>query len=119
MSLACLLGFLFAAAALPQTKTNPPQQQNQKTTQPDATKPPAQLPPDETLPPEEDESVAPKVYTFDPARIRTQHSRSATSICGKAHCAAIALPWAVTKTLQNIIQIQPRRFSKLGKRKRS
>jgi tetratricopeptide (TPR) repeat protein len=66
ISLACLSGFLFAAAALPQTKTNPPAQQNQKTTQPGATNPPTQLPPDDALPPEEDESVKPKVYTFDP-----------------------------------------------------
>lgn len=66
LSLACLLVLLFAAAAFPQTKTNPPQQQNQKTTQPATSKPPDQLPPDEALPPEEDESVKPKVYTFDP-----------------------------------------------------
>ncbi len=67
MSFACLLTVLFAAASFSQTKsTSAPQPTQQKSTQ---AKPAAPTQPsaDEELPPEDDDgSVRPKTYPFDP-----------------------------------------------------
>ncbi len=59
---ACILGAFFAICAISQTSTAPAQQNSSK---PSATAT-QQQPPDETAPPEEDETVKPRVYTYDP-----------------------------------------------------
>lgn len=56
------MGIFFAFVSLPRTAQPPPQDTGTAST-------PAkngQRPPDEALPPEEDESVKPKIYPFDP-----------------------------------------------------
>jgi tetratricopeptide (TPR) repeat protein len=58
---ACLLGAIFALVSLPQTSQPAPQGAVSASAQKDE-----QSPPDEALPPEEDESVKPKIYPFDP-----------------------------------------------------
>lgn len=64
LSFACLIYLSFALVSLGQTKDSATQQK--KTQQPSSNTPAAQQAPDEANPPEEDESVAPKVYPFDP-----------------------------------------------------
>lgn len=58
---ACLLGAIFAFVSLPQTPQPAPPGAGTTSAQKDE-----QSPPDEALPPEEDESVKPKIYPFDP-----------------------------------------------------
>jgi tetratricopeptide (TPR) repeat protein len=59
---ACILGVFFAACAISQPARSP--QSSASHSKPTATS--AQQPPDETDLPEEDETVKPRVYTYDP-----------------------------------------------------
>jgi tetratricopeptide (TPR) repeat protein len=56
------LGIFFAFVSLPQTAQPPAQNPGTASTPAKS----EQSPPDEALPPEEDESVKPKIYPFDP-----------------------------------------------------
>jgi tetratricopeptide (TPR) repeat protein len=57
------LGIFFAFVSLPQTAQPPTQSSGTASPAPAKND---QSPPDEALPPEEDESVKPKIYPFDP-----------------------------------------------------